>query len=88
MRRGEVAALALDDIDWRSGELLVRGKGSRRERLPLPTDIGHALPDYLRRVRPVSAVGRSVFVSVKAPHRVADARRRQLGRARRHQRRA
>ena len=36
MRRGEVAVLVLDDIDWRSGEVLVLGKGSRRERLPLP----------------------------------------------------
>ena len=69
MRRGEVAVLMLDDIDWRSGEVLVLGKGSRRERLPLPTDVGDALTDYLRRARPVSAEGRSVFVRVKAPHR-------------------
>jgi len=68
MRRGEVAVLALDDIDWRSGELLVRGKGSRRERLPLPVDVGNALADYLRRARPVSAEGRVVFVRVRAPH--------------------
>ena len=34
LRAGEVAALALDDIDWRAGEITVRGKGSRAERLP------------------------------------------------------
>ena len=69
MRRGEVSALALDDIDWRSGEILVRGKGSRRERLPLPVDVGDALAEYLRGARPASAEGRAVFVRVKAPHR-------------------
>lgn len=69
MRRGEVAALTLEDIDWRAGEVVVRGKGSRRERLPLPVDVGDALADYLRRARPVSAEGRAVFVRVKAPHR-------------------
>lgn len=69
MRRGEVAVLALDDIDWRSGEILVRGKGGRRERLPLAADVGDALADYLRRARPVSAEGRAVFVRVRAPHR-------------------
>jgi integrase/recombinase XerD len=73
MRRGEVAALALDDIDWRSGEILVRGKGSRLGRLPLPVDVGDALADYLRRARPVSAEGRAVFVRVKAPHRALSA---------------
>jgi site-specific recombinase XerD len=69
MRRGEVAVLALDDIDWRSGEIVVRGKGARREQLPLPADVGEAIVGYLRHGRPVSAEGRSVFVRVKAPHR-------------------
>jgi site-specific recombinase XerD len=69
MRRGEVAVLALDDIDWRSGEIAVRGKGKRCERLPLPIDVGDALVKYLRDWRPASAEGRSVFVRVKAPHR-------------------
>lgn len=69
MRRGEVAALQLDDIDWRAGELLVRGKGSRVERLPLPVDVGEALADYLRHGRPEDAEGREVFVRVKAPPR-------------------
>jgi len=69
MRRGEVAVLTLDDIDWRTGEILVRGKGGRCERLPLPVDVGDAIVDYLRGGRPASAEGRSVFVRVKAPHR-------------------
>ena len=30
LRRGEVAGLRLDDIDWRAGELVVVGKGSGR----------------------------------------------------------
>jgi site-specific recombinase XerD len=69
VRRGEVAALTLDDIDWRCGEIVVRGKGSRSERLPLAADVGDALADYLRRARPGTAEGRIVFVRVKAPHR-------------------
>jgi integrase/recombinase XerD len=36
LRAGEVAALSLDDIDWRAGEVTVTGKGRRSERLPLP----------------------------------------------------
>ncbi len=69
MRRGEVAVLALDAIDWRAGEVVVCGKGSQRERLPLPADVGDALASYLRRGRPLSAEGRAAFVRVKAPHR-------------------
>src|SRR6478735_6153671 len=38
LRAGEVAALGLDDIDWRSGELVVTGKGRRTDRLPLVCD--------------------------------------------------
>jgi len=68
MRSGEVVALALDDIDWRCGEILVRGKGNRVERLPLPHDVGEALADYLRDGRPATAADRAVFVRVRAPH--------------------
>jgi site-specific recombinase XerD len=67
MRRGEVAALGLDDIDWRGGELLVRGKGPRVERLPLPADVGEALAGYLRDGRPADAGTRAVFMRVRAP---------------------
>ncbi len=69
LRSGEVSSLSLDDIDWRAGELIVRGKGNRAERLPLPADIGQAVASYLRRGRPATADERSVFVRVKAPHR-------------------
>ena len=43
LRAGEVAALSLEDVDWRAGELVVRGKGTRAERLPLPVDVGEAI---------------------------------------------
>ena len=69
LRAGEVAALGLDDIDWRGGEIQVRGKGNRVERLPLPADVGAPIAAYLRRGRPDTATGRSVFVRVHAPHR-------------------
>jgi integrase/recombinase XerD len=65
LRAGEVAALTLDDLDWRRGELLVRGKGDRHERLPLAADVGEALVSYLRR-RPGSEY-RTVFLKAIAP---------------------
>ncbi|MHA6780602.1 tyrosine-type recombinase/integrase [Pseudonocardia saturnea] len=69
LRAGEVAALALEDIDWRRGEITVRGKGDRRERLPLPSDVGEAVVAYLSGSRPAAATGREVFVGTRAPHR-------------------
>lgn len=69
MRAGEVAKLQLDDIDWRAGEIIVRGKGNSIERLPLPPDVGEGVAEYLRSARPSSAQGRTVFVRIKAPHR-------------------
>jgi len=69
LRTGEVAALGLDDVDWRVGEIVVCGKGRRSERLPLPADVGEALAAYLRDGRPPSAEGRAFFLRVKAPHR-------------------
>ena len=43
LRAGEVAHLELDDIDWEKGEIRVRGKSIRHDRLPLPRDVGEAL---------------------------------------------
>ena len=68
LRAGEVAALELDDIDWRAGELTVRGKGSTVERLPLPNDVGETLVAYLQNGRPPSEL-REVFLASRAPIR-------------------
>jgi integrase/recombinase XerD len=68
LRAGEVAGLQLEDIDWRAGDLLVRGKGSRVDRLPLPVDVGEAVAGWLQRGRP-RCVDRSVFVRMRAPQR-------------------
>lgn len=69
LRAGEVADLQLDDIDWRAGEISVRGKGKRRDRLPLPAQVGEAIAAYLKDGRPASAEGRSVFVAVRGHRR-------------------
>ena len=67
LRAGEVAALNLDDVDWRAGEIEVLGKGKRRERLPLPVDVGQAIADYCRQGRRRSGC-RHLFPYVHAPH--------------------
>jgi integrase/recombinase XerD len=66
LRAGDVAALQLDDLDWRRGEIVIRGKGARVDRLPLPVDVGQALAGYLRR-RPASGESRAMFLKVLAP---------------------
>jgi len=67
LRSIEVARLELADLDWRAGELLVRGKGGREDRLPLPDDVGTALAHYLT-VRGRREL-RRVFLTLRAPTR-------------------
>lgn len=66
LRCGEVAALRLEDVDWRAGEIVVCGKRSRIDRLPLPSDVGEALAEYLRYARP-RGFGPTVFLRAQAP---------------------
>lgn len=66
LRRGEVAGIRLEDIDWRAGELVVVGKGARSDRLPLPADVGGAIAAYLTRGRPATD-RREVFLRARAP---------------------
>lgn len=68
LRAAELASLRLDDIDWRAGEIVVRGKGRTEERLPLPSDVGAAVAAYLRRGRP-RRPDREVFLRAYAPLR-------------------
>ena len=67
LRSEETAGLTLEDIDWPVGEIVVRGKGGRCDRLPLPVDVGKALVGYLRRGRPRST-SRVLFLRQRAPH--------------------
>lgn len=71
LRAAEVADLRLDDIDWRRGEIVVRGKGHTEERLPLPPDVGEAIATYLRDGRP-RRPEREVFLRMSAPIRRLD----------------
>lgn len=66
LRSAEVAGLDLDDIDWRAGELAVKGKSRRADRLPMPVDVGEALVGYLTDGRP-AIDNRCVFVRCRAP---------------------
>jgi integrase/recombinase XerD len=66
LRAGEVVHLTLDNINWGAGEILIRGKSAREDRLPLPPDVGRALAAYLKGDRPACSC-RRVFIRMKAP---------------------
>jgi integrase/recombinase XerD len=68
LRAGDIAGMRPGDIDWREATLLVRGKGRRDVRLPLPQDAGDAVLDYLEHARPQVSIDR-VFLCVNAPFR-------------------
>lgn len=68
LRAKEVATLRLEDVDWDAGELVIRGKAGRVERMPLPWEVGEALSRYLGDARPKCSL-RSVFVCLRAPRR-------------------
>lgn len=68
VRCGELAGLRLDDIDWRAGQITVRGKG-RCQQLPLPDAVGEALAGYLRYGRRADAESRAVLLTTTPPAR-------------------
>jgi integrase/recombinase XerD len=69
LRRGEVVALTLDDVDWEQEILHVsRPKQRGRQDYPLVAEVGEAILRYLRQVRPRRA-SRSLFLTIKAPFR-------------------
>lgn len=96
LRSSEVISLELDDIDWAAGRIRVRGKNAQRHDLPLPTDVGEAIADYLRRWRRTNASRRAVTdlnhhalavdVGDLQAHRLRGAQSRGIGGRQRHAR--
>jgi integrase/recombinase XerD len=69
LRAREVAALRLDDIDWKRGRLsLPARKAGHAGAFPLSATAGQALADYLSAGRP-QTTRREVFFQVRAPLR-------------------
>jgi integrase/recombinase XerD len=66
LRAGEIVGLELGNLLWRTGEIVVQGKGRIVDRLPLPSEIGEALAAYLQEDRGIR-VSRRVFVRRWAP---------------------
>ena len=67
LRAGEITTLELDDIRWRTAEIVIKGKGRTMNTLPLLSDVGEALTLYLRTDRPLST-SRRVFLRTVAPN--------------------
>ena len=65
LRAPEVTAIELDDIDWRAGEILIRGKRQLHDRMPMSAEVGEAIVDYIKNER--RGPDRALFVSVKPP---------------------
>ena len=68
LRSAEVARLELGDIDWRAGQITLRGKACRQDGMPLPCEVGEALARYLSQARPATPL-RQVFLAARAPMR-------------------
>jgi len=68
LRACEVIAIELEDIEWETGHINIRGKGGGKVRFPLPKDVGEAIADYLKNGRP-RCLTRHVFVRQYAPIR-------------------
>ncbi len=66
LRSQEINAIRLDDINWRTGEILIRGKRGFHDRMPLPVDVGEAISDYVINGR--AGGSRHLFVTLRAPH--------------------
>lgn len=67
LRSSEILALEVGDIRWRTGEILIRGKGRRQDLMPLPQEVGVALARYLRRDRGFRSATQRIFLRTIAP---------------------
>jgi site-specific recombinase XerD len=66
LRTQEVIAIQMDDIDWRNGVIVIRGKGGFHDKAPLLQDIGEAIVDYIQHER--QGTSRYLFVAYHPPH--------------------
>ncbi len=67
LRSPEVIAIQMDDIDWRNGVIVIRGKGGFHDKAPLLQDIGEAIVDYIQHER--QGTSRYLFVAYHPPHK-------------------
>ncbi|MDI1324407.1 MAG: tyrosine-type recombinase/integrase [Algoriphagus sp.] len=67
LRSPEIIAMQLDDIDWRNGEICIRGKGGFHDKVPLLQDTGEAIANYIQHER--KGTSRFLFVASRSPHR-------------------
>jgi integrase len=68
MRGGEVLRLNLEDIDWQNASVVIRArKGPGWTQLPLHTEVGEAIAQYLCHDRPRCEC-RRVFLRARAPY--------------------
>jgi site-specific recombinase XerD len=68
VRAGELRDLHLEDVEWASGLLHIRkSKSGNGRTLPLPSDAGALLVEYIRSGRPTS-IYREIFLSAHPPH--------------------
>lgn len=69
LRANEVGKLRLDDLDWRAGTILIRGKGDAAQLMPMPTEVGTAIAAYLSKYRRADSPYREVFLGTYTPNR-------------------
>ncbi len=74
LRAGEVVRLELSDFDWRRGEVIIRGKALRQERLPLPVELGDAIAEYILGGRRLDRSG-PLFIGADGPPRTLTVKR-------------
>lgn len=68
LRACDVANLKFSDVDWINGEIkILQLKTAETVVLPLTTDVGEALRDYILNTRPDSNA-KHIFLRMKAPH--------------------
>ena len=69
VRAGEIAALRLDDVDWRKDVIRIRhSKTGATSYLPLLPNVGEAILKYLQKSRPKTSF-RQMFIRCHAPYR-------------------